>query len=178
MLTRELGNEIMEQQQLLQTRIFSVQKVTYETIRGDLLERDIIRHPGSVAIVPVLDDGRICLIKNFRIAVAATLIEIPAGTLEPNESPLACAERELLEETGYRALEIEKLTSFYPAPGILDELMHLFVARRLSAGDPARELGEQIENYIVSPQEAQSMIADGQICDAKTIVGLMLVAQG
>ncbi len=167
----------MDQQQLLKSRIFSVQKVTYQTDHGDVLERDIIRHPGSVAMVPVLDDGRICLIKNFRVSVEETLIEIPAGTLEPNETPLDCAKRELVEETGYRALDMRKLTSFYPAPGILDELMHLFVARKLSAGDPARELGEQIENYIVSPDEAQSLIANGQIRDAKTIVGLMLAAQ-
>ena len=166
----------MDQQQLLQSRIFSVQKVTYHTKQGDVLDRDIIRHPGSVAIVPVLDDGRICLIKNFRISVEDTLIEIPAGTLEPNETPLDCAKRELVEETGYRALDMQKLISFYPAPGILDELMHLFVARKLSAGDPARELGEQIENYVVSLDEAQSLIANGQVRDAKTIVGLMLVA--
>ena len=95
----------------------------------------------------------------------------------PRHAPLDCAKRELIEETGYRALDMEKLTSFYPAPGILDELMHLFVARKLSAGDPAREIGEQIENYIVSPDEAHTLIANGQIRDAKTIVGLMLVAQ-
>ena len=166
----------MENQQLLQSRVFSVERVSYRSVQGDLLVRDVVRHPGSVAIVPVLDDGSICLIKNYRVAAGQDLIEIPAGTLEPGEPPLECARRELIEETGYRAESIEPLISFYAAPGILDEFMHLFVAKGLTPGDPAREPGEQIENYVVSWQHAQALVRDGQIRDAKTIIGLSLLS--
>ncbi len=125
----------------------------------------------------MLDDGSICLIKNYRVSVDETLIEIPAGTLLPNETPLACARRELIEETGYRAAKLDQLMAFYAAPGILDEFMHLFLATGLRGGDPAREPGEQIENHIVTIDEAKSLITDGRIRDAKTMVGLLMYLQ-
>ena len=159
---------------LLHTRLFTVERVTYANPTGVEFARDIVRHPGSVVIVPVLEDGRICLIKNFRIAVDKHLLELPAGTLEASELPRDCAGRELIEETGYRAGQIELLTSFYAAPGILDEYMRLFLATDLTAGDPAREPGEQIENLVVSLDDAVEMIRCGEIEDAKTIVGLLM----
>jgi ADP-ribose pyrophosphatase len=164
----------MHVKSLLKSRIFSVERLTCETVPGTSITRDVIRHPGSVAIVPVLNDGRICLIKNHRVSVNETLVEIPAGTMEPPEPALDCAHRELHEETGYRAAEIKMLTSFYPAPGILDEEMHLFLATDMQVGDPAREPGEQIENYVVTLAAAKSMILDGTIRDAKTMVGLLM----
>ena len=164
----------MRAEDILKSRIFSVQRVSYETATGRAITRDVIRHPGSVAIVPILDDGRVCLIKNHRVSVDETLIEIPAGTMEPPEPALDCAFRELIEETGYRAATMKKLASFFPAPGILDEEMYLFVGLGLQDGDPAREAGEQIENHVVTFSEAKSMIFDGTIRDAKTIVGLLL----
>jgi ADP-ribose pyrophosphatase len=129
-----------------------------------------------VVLVPVLPDGRVCLIRNFRASVGEQLIELPAGTLEPPEPPLECAHRELQEETGYRARAMELVTSFYPAPGILDERMHLFLATELIEGTPAREAGEQIENFVVSLSDATTMIRHREIKDAKTIVGLLMYA--
>ena len=96
--------------------------------------------------------------------------------MEPPEPPLDCAHRELIEETGYRAAEMRLLRAFYPAPGILDERMHLYEARGLTLGDHARELGEEIDNLIVTLQEARIMIQDGRIQDAKTIIGLLLIS--
>lgn len=167
----------MNSEQILRSKIFTVERLKYETSAGVAITKDVVRHPGSVAIVPVLDDGQICLIRNHRVSVAETLIEIPAGTMEPPEPPLDCAFRELIEETGYRAKQMKQLTALFPAPGILDEQMFLFVATELTPGDHAREAGEQIENLIVSLPQAISMIDDGSIRDAKTIVGLMLWKQ-
>jgi len=135
--------------------------------------REVVRHPGAVTILPLLSDGQICLIRNLRVAVDETLIELPAGTREQDEPQLETARRELIEETGYRAGQIEKLTDFYLSPGILDERMHLYLATELSAGDADREVGEEIANLVVSFDAALDMIGDGRIRDAKTIVGLL-----
>ena len=158
---------------LLVTQRFRVARVARQTQQGVLNHREVIRHPGSVVIVPVLDADRVCLIKNFRVAVDQPLIELPAGTLEPPESPLACATRELIEETGYRAEAFTEVTAFFAAPGILDERMHLFIARNLTEGDPQREPEEEIENLIVTFDEAVELMRAGQIQDAKTMVGLL-----
>lgn len=165
----------MNAEKLFESRIFSIERLTYETPHGGEMQRDVVRHPGSVAIIPILDDGRICLIKNRRVTVDETLIEIPAGTMEPPEPPLECARRELIEETGYRAGKMELLRTFYPAPGILDEKMHLFIATDLEAGEPEREAYEQIENYVLSIKQAKSMVAAGEIKDAKTMISILLL---
>lgn len=166
-----------EENVLLQTSRFRVVRESYSTSGGQVRTREIVRHPGAVVIVPLLADGQVCLIRNFRIAARQTLIELPAGTLEPNEPPATTAERELIEETGYRAARIELLHAFYLSPGILDERMHLFLASELTLGETAREVGEEIENFVVPWDAAVAMIFDGQIQDAKTIVGLLYVDQ-
>jgi ADP-ribose pyrophosphatase len=104
-----------------------------------------------------LDDGRVCLIRNYRVSVEQTLIELPAGTLEPNEDPAQTAERELIEETGYRAQTVTSLASFYLSPGILDERMHLFLASGLEWVGTAREPGEEIENLVVPWPQAMDL---------------------
>ena len=162
-----------ESELLLSTPRFRVVRELYVGAGGDTRSREIIRHPGAVVIVPLLDDGRVCLIRNYRVSVQQTLIELPAGTLEPPEPPLACAVRELIEETGFRATRVEQVHAFYLSPGILDERMHLFLATGLTAGDPAREAGEEIENLLVPLAEAVKMIFRGEIQDAKSIVGLL-----
>lgn len=136
--------------------------------------RHTVEHPGAVAIIPLLEDDRVCLIRNDRLAVGKTLIELPAGTLEPAESPQTTAERELREETGYSAAHWHELSGFYMSPGILNERMHLFVARELTAGQPAREQGEEIDNLVVTWDEALAMALRGEIEDAKSLAGLLL----
>ena len=160
---------------LLEASKFRVVRETIASPGGKTKTREIIRHPGACVIVPLLDDGRVCLIRNWRIAVGQTLIELPAGTLEPPEPPELTAERELIEETGYRAKKIELLHAFFLSPGILDEKMHLYVATGLTAGQTAREEGEEIENWLVPWDEAISLVFRLEIQDAKTIVGLLWV---
>ena len=137
------------------------------------LSRTIVRHPGAVVILPLLNDGQICLINNRRVAIGETLLELPAGTCEAGEPIAKTARRELIEETGYSAKQFEHLHSYYVTPGILDEQMHFFVASDLSAGAANRMQDEQIENVIVPLHAAYQMIADRRIKDAKTIVGLL-----
>lgn len=158
----------------MECRRFSVERITHPAADGSPLIRDVVRHPGSVVILPLLKNDRVCLIRNRRIAVDQTLIELPAGTREPGEAPEVTAERELIEETGYRCEKIEKTTAFFAAPGILDEQMILYTATGLTEGDPAREVGEEIENLVVTKSEAMKLIADGEIRDGKTLIGLLL----
>src|SRR5687768_5614517 len=107
--------------------------------------REVLVHPGSVVLLPLLDDGRVVLIKNERFSVGRTLWELPAGTREANEDPALCAARELEEETGYRAQTITPLFSFYPTPGVSDERMHAFVARGLVKTQQSLDPVERIE---------------------------------
>lgn len=165
----------MPDELLLKTERFSVVRDSFVTSSGKTKSREIVRHPGAVVIVPQLADGSVCLIRNFRLSVRQTLIELPAGTLEPGISPLDQAKRELIEETGYRAGSIKQLHSFYLSPGILDERMHLFLATDLQPGETALELGEEITNLVVPWEEAIAMIFRGEIQDAKTIASLLYV---
>jgi ADP-ribose pyrophosphatase len=159
---------------LLENRRFAVIERTVTRADGQTASLQFVRHHGSVAILPILGDGRVCLIRNRRLTVDQTLIEIPAGTREPNEPPLKTAHRELAEETGYRAGRMEELISYYPSPGVLSERMHIFVAHDLTPGEAAREANEEIENYLVPWDEALELIARGEIADGKTIVALLL----
>jgi len=121
----------------------------------------------------VLDDGRIVLIHNYRVAAAAELLEVPAGTLDPGEAPAACAARELTEETGYRAATLTPLLAFYSSPGMMTERMHLFLATGLTPGPTAHEAGEQIRVITLPLSEALAAIPAGRIVDGKTIVALL-----
>jgi len=138
------------------------------------LVRHTVQHPGAVAIIPLLEGDRVCLIRNDRIAIGQRLVELPAGTLEPGEPPRQTAERELQEETGYTAAQWQELPGFFMSPGILNERMHLFVARDLTEGAPAREADESIDNLVVSWTEAVTMALRGEIEDAKSLAGILL----
>jgi ADP-ribose pyrophosphatase len=164
----------LEDQLLLAASRFRVVRRTRTDSAGKVLAREIIEHPGAVTILPLLADGSVCLIRNFRMAVGQTLVELPAGTLSPGENPLAAAHRELAEETGYTADSMRHLHSFWMSPGILQERMHLYLATGLKAGKAALEEGEEIQPLIVPWQEALAMTRDGRIQDAKTLVGILL----
>jgi ADP-ribose pyrophosphatase len=152
---------------------FSVERETHVGADGQKRVWDFIRHPGAAVILPLLNDGRICLLRNTRPVVRQTLIELPAGTLEPGEDPAETARRELAEETGYRADRIEHLISFYSSPGILDENMHLYLAQDLTPGPMSLDPNERIEPLLCSWEEAFAMIRSGEIRDAKTLTGLL-----
>ena len=157
---------------LLQANRFRVVEHLQKLRNGQTVTRHVIVHPGAVAIIPLLEGERVCLIRNYRIAVGKTLVELPAGTIENNDPPEETAKRELQEETGYTAERWTKLSPFYMSPGILKEQMHLFVAEGLTLGATAREAGEEIDNLIVPWHEAVAMALRGEIEDAKTLVGI------
>lgn len=154
---------------LLQASRFRVDRMTQRFRDGREFRREVVQHPGAVVILPILDDGRVCLIRNFRVAVGQWLYELPAGTLEPGEPPIHTAERELIEETGYRCRTIVPLCQFFMSPGILNERMHAFVATGLSDGATELEAGEQITNHLATPAEVDSLLTSGQLQDAKSI---------
>lgn len=165
-----------EKQLLLSASRFTVELVTQQLDDGSTMSREVIKHPGAVVIVPLLDDGRICLIRNYRISIDQELLELPAGTLEPPEPPIETARRELIEETGYRCQQLEPLCEFYMSPGILDEHMYCYLATGLTLGDPARERGEQISNYPVTIAELANLLRTGQIIDSKSLSALLYYA--
>jgi ADP-ribose pyrophosphatase len=141
---------------------------------GTEIRRDVVVHPGAVAVLPLVDDAHVCLVENERAVTGETLWEVPAGTLEPGESPERAAARELAEETGYRAAAWRKLASFYPSPGVLSERMHLFLAATLTPGPAALEPGERLRPQIFAWTDAVAMATDGRIRDAKTLVAVLL----
>jgi len=155
-------------------RLFSVEVLSFTDTHGRSVRREIVRHPGAVVIVPILDDGRLVLIRNYRIAVDDRLWELPAGKLEPGEEPQHAAARELEEETGYRAGRIRPLTAFFSSPGFADELIHAFCAEDLTQVGQNLEPGEEIEVAELARGEVLAMIADGRIRDGKTIAAVLM----
>ncbi|MDA8745592.1 NUDIX hydrolase [Rubripirellula amarantea] len=151
---------------------FDVYRMTLAGSDGQSYQREVIRHPGAVVLLPLIDADTVVMINNGRPTVGETLLELPAGTRDPNESPDVTAHRELIEETGYRAGSIECIAEFFSAPGISDELMSLYVARDLTQGQHAREAVEQIENRVVHRDEVARLLHDGEIRDGKTLIGL------
>ncbi len=141
---------------------------------GATIQRDVVLHPGAVAIIPLVDPDHLCLVRNERPAVNATLLEIPAGTLEPGEAPEAAAVRELAEETGYRARQWRKLAVFIPSPGVLSERTHLFLAEELVAGQQHLEKDENLQPEIVAWKDAVAWALDGTSQDAKTLIAVLL----
>jgi ADP-ribose pyrophosphatase len=162
-----------EPELLLQARRFRVVRMSRKLADGETHTHDVVLHPGAVVILPMVAADHVCLIRNYRMAVGETLLELPAGTLEPNEDPAVTAHRELIEETGYRADKIEKLCEFYMSPGILNERMHLYLATGLQAGESALESGEEIETLVVPWAEAMRLVEAGEVKDAKSLVGLL-----
>lgn len=145
---------------------------------GSSGQLEMVRHPGASAVVPFVDDQRdpdprILLLRQFRHAANGFIWEIPAGRLDPGESPETCAKRELAEETGMRASRIERLTTFYTTPGFTDERIHLFAAGGLEKGEHRREHDEFMEVHPVRWSEALAMVERGDIVDGKTLLALL-----
>lgn len=138
---------------------------------------EIIRHPGGAAALPVLPDGRLVLIRQFRPAAEDFIYEIPAGRLEPGEDGATCIGRELIEEIGYRAEKIEPLGAIYSSVGFCNEQIHLFIASDLHQEETAHEPDEFIDPQVVTLDDALQMIEKGQIKDAKTQLCLLRYAR-
>ena len=143
---------------------------------GSIAELEIVRHPGGAAVVALDDGGQVCLLRQFRHAADGWIYELPAGKLDNREPPLACARRELREEAGREAREWESLGSYLSSPGVLTEVLHLFLARGLAPVAAAPEEHEVLEVHWMPLPEAVAMAADGRITDGKTLVGLFRAA--
>lgn len=141
---------------------------------GRELKREVCIHPGAVVILPVMQDGRVLMIRNHRYSVHQVLIELPAGTLEKGEDPMNCAGRELLEETGYLAGRLKRIGAFFSSPGILNEKLYAFSAYDLEKKETALEEDEEIETMPVLFDDALKMIDSAEIMDAKTIATLLM----
>lgn len=155
-------------------RIVKVHKVLVRMHDGQCVGRDFIHFPGAAVVVPVLDDGSIVLIRNWRFAIQEHLYELPAGVLDAGEDPAVCAARELAEETGYAVGRLEKLGAFCSTPGTADEVLHAYLATGLTRGRQDLEAHEQITVEVLADAAVRAMVADGTIHDAKTISALAL----
>jgi ADP-ribose pyrophosphatase len=180
-------NDPVRPGQIATRRVYTgrVVQLDIDTVRfpnGSSGEIEMFRHPGASAVIPVLggdaSDPSILLISQYRYAAEGVIWEVPAGRLDPGEEPLACARRELLEETGATAGRFEPLTTIYPTPGFCDERIHLFAAFDLSVDDQ-KSNREADEFLTVSPHplsQVLGMIKDGAISDAKTICSVLFFA--
>ncbi|WP_447978844.1 NUDIX hydrolase [Candidatus Nitrospira bockiana] len=156
-------------------RVVTLNLETVMLPNGVAVELEVVRHPGAAAIVPMKDARTVVLIRQFRLAAGGFIYEIPAGKLHPGEAPDLCAARELEEEIGFRAAQLDKLATFFTAPGFTDEVMHLFVARGLLPGTQQLDRDEVLEIVEMPLDKALKSIEDGTIRDAKTIIGLQAV---
>ena len=167
--------QILASEEVFSGRVFAVR---VDTVReGEkTYVREVVRHPGSAVIVPVLEDGSIALVRQYRHPAVRYLLELPAGTLNDKEQPAQGAARELEEELGLVAGRLEKLCEFFVSPGFCSEKMWLYLATDLRETSQRLEEDEAIEVVRVPLARALQMITDGEIEDAKTIIGLMLAA--
>ena len=152
-------------------KIFSLWGGKVRLDNGEIAVREIIRHPGGVGMVPVVD-GNVILIQQFRISIERELIELPAGRLEPNEDPMSCAARELEEEIGYRAGKLIPIASYYASVGNSDERMHLFLALDLEKTKRRLEADERIREVVIPLATVRDKLANQEFEDSKTIIGL------
>jgi ADP-ribose pyrophosphatase len=173
---RVTGSEVIHRGRYLEFRVETIERPD-----GTRSTRDIVGHPGAVAVLAVDDEGRLLLVRQWRVAAGRALLEIPAGTLDVHagavEDPDVASRRELEEETGQRASSWRRLASFWTAPGFASELMHLYLATGLVAADTADRLqpdaDEDLELRRVGIDEALGMVEDGTIADAKSILGVL-----
>jgi ADP-ribose pyrophosphatase len=171
---------LISSERLYTGRIVNLDADTVRFPDGSTGRLEMLRHPGASAVVPFLDDPgepdpRVILLRQFRHAAEGFIWEVPAGRLDPGESPEACARRELQEETGMRARALERLTTIYTTPGFTDERIHLFLAQGLEAGAHRREADEFMELHTLRWSRVGEMVRSGEIQDGKTLAALMFV---
>jgi ADP-ribose pyrophosphatase len=177
-MTDKPAAKILGSRRVFQGRAFTVRVDEIQNPSGRRWSLEVVEHPGAVAILALLPgpNQEIVLVHQTRQAIGRALFEIPAGTLEPPETPEACARRELAEEAGYAAQTWERLATFYPAPGMSTEEMHLFLAQDLRPASAERE-EEDMTVHRVPLAVARRLVATGEIRDAKSIVGILLAVE-
>lgn len=165
--------KILSSEVLYQGKVFQLQRDRVIEPGGVRAERDIIVHPGSVVILPIFEDGRVLLIRQYRHSIGEFLWELVAGRKEPGETPLVAARRELIEETGYRAKRLRKLLRVVPTPGFVSEWMWIFAAEGLTQGAAEPEADERITARTFTWKQAEQMIQRGTLRDAKSICAIL-----
>ena len=165
--------EILSSEMIYQGRVFGLRRDEVLEPSGLRTTREVITHPGSVVVLPVLPDGRIVMVRQYRHATRQYLWELVAGRKEPEETPKQGAARELLEETGYRAKRFKVFLDVFPTPGFLEERMYILLAEGLTAGKAQPEEDEKIEVRAYRVNELKKMIKSGRLKDAKSIAGIL-----
>lgn len=165
----------IDQTEIYRGRVIRLDVHTVQLDNGNRSTREIVTHPGAVAIVAVDEQQRALLVRQFRFAAGRELLEIPAGTLEPGEDPVDCAARELREETGFRPLGLTSLGGIYVAPGYTTEFIHLYLCQAMEYDPLNMDDDESIELVRVPLKEVSSLILSGQIIDAKSVTALLRV---
>lgn len=163
----------IRQELMYQGKVVAFYKDILKLPNGNVVEWDLVKHPGAAAIIPVLDDGRIILVEQFRNALGHKTLEIPAGGIEKGETPLQCVAREVEEETGYRSETITPLIEVITAIGFCDEKIPIFVAKDLKKTQQHLDEDEEIVIKTVTLDEAVEMILNGNIIDSKTVSGIL-----
>jgi ADP-ribose pyrophosphatase len=172
--------QLLSSKPVFDGKVFSVTSDKVKEPNGIVARRDVVHHSGSVVILAIDETGgepRVLLERQYRYATRDYLLELPAGSLDPGEEPLAAGKRELMEETGYRARQWKRALRFYPSPGFLDEVMTIYLARGLTAGDAQPEADESIAYQLVPLAHAIKMVLSGKIRDGKTISGVLWLAE-
>ncbi|AOH55599.1 ADP-ribose pyrophosphatase [Peribacillus muralis] len=167
---KKFEEKTLSSEKIFTGRVISLQVDEVELPDGKTSKREIVKHPGAVAIIALTADNKIIMVEQYRKALERSLIEIPAGKLEKGEEPVLSAERELEEETGYECEKMEHIISFYTSPGFADELVHLYVAHNLKKKENAAPLDEDefVELIELTLEEAENHLLEGKIQDAKT----------
>jgi 8-oxo-dGTP pyrophosphatase MutT (NUDIX family) len=168
---------VIGRQTLVESKKYSYDRLTVEDASGGTFTRDMVHHPGAVLVVPILGDGRLVLIRNYRICVEQWLLEFCAGTIDLNETPAQCAGRELVEETGYQAERLTPLGSFYTSPGVTDERMQVFAATELTQVGQKLEPDELIEVVQMTSADVMVQLEAGKLIDGKSIAGLLMACR-
>jgi ADP-ribose pyrophosphatase len=157
-------------------KLIEVRKDIVRLPDGKTTTREIVVHAEVIAVLPLLDDGRLVMVRQFRKAAERVLLELPAGGIDEGESAEDAVRREMEEETGYRVGSLRHLASFYTSPGFTTELMHLYEATDLESGEPTEET-DQIEVVPLRVEETLQQLGSGELADAKTILGLLWYAR-
>ena len=169
----ELHEEILASDTAWSGKIFNVERMEVRLPSGRCSVRDVVRHPGAVAVVALTEMGKIALVRQYRTSLDRVTVEIPAGKLEPGEDPLEAARRELVEETGYAAGELTPLVSVAPAPGYTDEVVRVYLARDLAFTAQHTDGDEFLNVDLVPLGEVRSAVLSGAVIDAKTVAGIL-----
>lgn len=170
-----MRERVVRTRRLYDGRVVSLRVDDVALPGGRTAHREIVEHRGAVAVVPVAG-GDVLLVRQYRLAAGGSLLEIPAGTLEPDEQPEQALHRELAEEIGMRATHLTRLAAFYPSPGFLTEVVHLYLATGLRRHRGQAEEDENLEVVRVPLPQARTMVERGEIRDAKSIIGLLMAA--